>query len=262
MKILLLVLLIFRIDATFLLDKKLARNLQRVQINSFRHSTYLKTPELFHNHGPIIKKDTLPGYSVCYNGNTYYTSEVITKKSLIGPKHRRPIFRESFNHNSKLCDYASTNTENKGHLAAAGNHKSSKSNYHDTFNLNNAVPQNILMNSGIWNDLEIYCRSLTNNFDFVNIITGPLFLPIIDSNGEKYIKFRVLGETPVPTHLFKVALVVNKDEMFRTSFVIPNVDVGEQDFHDFHADIKMIEKASGLKFHQLDTGVIKDVDDL
>ena len=43
-----------------------------------------------------------------------------------------------------------------------------------------------------WNRLEMYCRDLSNRFEQVHVITGPLFLPELDQeSGKTYVKYEV-----------------------------------------------------------------------
>lgn len=43
-----------------------------------------------------------------------------------------------------------------------------------------------------WNRLEMYCRDLSNRFEQVHVITGPLFSPELDQeSGKTYVKYEV-----------------------------------------------------------------------
>ena len=67
----------------------------------------------------------------------------------------------------------------------------------EAYYLTNIVPQDLLNNKGIWLRLENYCRSLTESFDDVIVITGPLYkAECIDENGRCYMSHEVI--TPVP----------------------------------------------------------------
>jgi hypothetical protein len=94
-------------------------------------------------------------------------------------------------------------------------------------------------NRGVWNNLEIYARSLTKQWDdgacpgvqialyvlamssiskmysapAVYVVTGPLYLPNLVENGRKYVKYEVIGpnDVAVPTHFFKVILMEAKN---------------------------------------------------
>ncbi|TPX61749.1 hypothetical protein SpCBS45565_g07201 [Spizellomyces sp. 'palustris'] len=66
----------------------------------------------------------------------------------------------------------------RGHLAPASNNKSSADAMKESFLLSaNIVPQDYDNNVWYWNRLELYVRDLTNYFDDVYTLTGPLWLP-------------------------------------------------------------------------------------
>ena len=63
----------------------------------------------------------------------------------------------------------------------------------DTFLLSNILPQDRDNNAGFWNRFEIYCREqLTDQFEEVRVISGPLFLPNVLEGGNKYVKYQVI----------------------------------------------------------------------
>lgn len=85
-----------------------------------------------------------------------------------------------------------------------------------------------------WNRLEIFCRELTSRYDYVTIISGPLFLPVKQKDGRKIVTYQVssparvqvillsalslyqvIGENNigVPTHLYKVILAERAGEV-------------------------------------------------
>uniref|UniRef100_A0A5F9DN63 Exo/endonuclease G n=1 Tax=Oryctolagus cuniculus TaxID=9986 RepID=A0A5F9DN63_RABIT len=79
----------------------------------------------------------------------------------------------------------------RGHMAPAGNNKFSSKAMAETFYLSNIVPQDFDNNSGIWNRIEMYCRELTERFDDVWIVSGPLTLPQTGSDGKKTVSYQV-----------------------------------------------------------------------
>lgn len=83
-----------------------------------------------------------------------------------------------------LLDIRSENSDYKGsgydrgHLAAAGNHKSHQRHIEQTFFLTNMAPQvGAGFNRDSWNRLEKYVRNLTKVYKNVYVCTGPLYLP-------------------------------------------------------------------------------------
>lgn len=61
----------------------------------------------------------------------------------------------------------------------------------ETFYLTNIVPQDIDNNSGFWNRFEIYCRDLTNRFELVQVVTGPLYQANKGDGNKSYVQYEV-----------------------------------------------------------------------
>jgi endonuclease G len=82
-----------------------------------------------------------------------------------------PYFRAS------NADYKGSGYD-RGHMAAAGNHRSAQHLIEETFVLSNMAPQvGKGFNRDSWNRLEKYVRSLTKSYENVFVCTGPLYLP-------------------------------------------------------------------------------------
>ncbi|KAF7476449.1 Hypothetical predicted protein [Marmota monax] len=79
----------------------------------------------------------------------------------------------------------------RGHMAPAGNNKFSSKAMAETFYLSNIVPQNFDNNSGYWNRIEMYCRELTERFEDVWVVSGPLTLPQTRSDGKKTVSYQL-----------------------------------------------------------------------
>jgi len=66
----------------------------------------------------------------------------------------------------------------RGHLAAAGNHRICQKHVDQTFFLSNIAPQvGVGFNRNSWNRLEKYVRKLTKTYKNVYVCTGPLYVP-------------------------------------------------------------------------------------
>lgn len=154
----------------------------------------------------------------------------------------------------------------RGHLAAAANHRASQRWMEDTFLLSNIVPQHPFMNQQAWNNLEKYVRSLAFHYDNVYVCTGPLYLPQLEPDGKSYVRYEVLGRNrvAVPTHLFKVVVCQRKSKFELLSYVMPNEWVDPRTPLDqFLAPVEAIERDSGLiifgglsrdRFHKINHG--------
>jgi endonuclease G len=111
----------------------------------------------------------------------------------------------------------------RGHMAAAGNHRRSQTAIEQTFTLSNMAPQvcsaavspiiPIQVGKGFnrdkWNELEKHVRSRAHKCRNMFVCTGPLYLARPDArDGQMYVRYRVIGATQVavPTHFFKGTL--------------------------------------------------------
>lgn len=177
-----------------------------------------------------------------------------------GDASYRPDLSVPSNFRSSLADYRCSGFD-RGHLAAAGNHRSDQLHCNETFLLTNIAPQiGHGFNSGAWNKLEIYVRELTRHFGSVYVCTGPLFKPRPqqqgNNNSNKWsVEYTMIGTNmvAVPTHFFKVIIVESRlprGKPYMEAYVLPNASISEQlHLRDFLCDIREIEHLAGLKFY-------------
>ncbi|NXO50008.1 NUCG Endonuclease, partial [Aramus guarauna] len=198
-------------------------------------------------------------YVLCYDPRSrsaLWVIEQLNRETLSGTSDRAACdFQEDDSvheyHRATNADYRGSGFD-RGHLAAAANHKWSQKAMRDTFYLSNIAPQDPHLNQNAWNNLEKYSRSLTKNNKNVYVCTGPLYLPRMEADGKMYVKYQVIGKNnvAVPTHFFKV-LILEKEsgEIELRSYVMPNSPVDEKiPLERFLVPIESIERASGLLF--------------
>ncbi|CAK6435752.1 unnamed protein product [Pipistrellus nathusii] len=185
--------------------------------------------------------------------------EHISKSKIMGAADRRnckfkpdPNIPPTFSAFNK--DYIGSGWS-RGHMAPAGNNKFSPKAMAETFYLSNIVPQDYDNNAGYWNRIEMYCRELTERFEDVWIVSGPLTLPQTGSDGKKIVSYQVIGEdnVAVPSHLYKVILARRSPESTEPlalgAFVVPNEAIGFQpQLSEFQVSLQDLEKLSGLVF--------------
>ncbi|KAM3929106.1 nuclease EXOG, mitochondrial [Leptodactylus fuscus] len=184
--------------------------------------------------------------------------EHLTKEKIVGladRKHCRfkpdPNIPEIFNASNE--DYLRSGWS-RGHMAPAGDSKYSTEAMAETFYLSNIVPQNYENNAGFWNRFEMYCRDLTQRFDDVWIVSGPLTLPVQHENGKKSVTYQVIGkdDVAVPTHLYKVILARKKpsdETLAEGAFIVPNAPISFQhQLPEYQVPLETLEKMSGLVF--------------
>jgi len=143
----------------------------------------------------------------------------------------------------------------RGHLAAAANHRSHSEWMEETFLLTNISPQKPKLNQITWNNLEKYTRSLCHHYEDVFVCSGPLFLPQRScSDGKLYVTYQVLepNHVAVPTHFFKVIVCQKKGNFDLQCYVMPNEDLVDPDqpIANFLTPLDAVEKASGLSICQ------------
>ncbi|XP_022076918.1 endonuclease G, mitochondrial [Acanthochromis polyacanthus] len=203
---------------------------------------------------------TRESYVTSYDPRTRSASWVIERlspASLSGTSDRKYCdFKEDDSihifHRSTNADYRGSGFD-RGHLAAAANHKWSQKAMEDTFYLSNVAPQNPHLNQNTWNNLEKLCRSLTKRYLNVYVCTGPLYLPRQEADGKLYVRYQVIGRNhvAVPTHFFKVLILEQVDGrgVELRSYVLPNEPIDEKvPLERFLVPIETIERASGLLF--------------
>ncbi|XP_077124787.1 nuclease EXOG, mitochondrial [Ranitomeya variabilis] len=184
--------------------------------------------------------------------------EHLTKEKIVGiadRKHCRfkpdPNIPQLFSASNE--DYLRSGWS-RGHMAPAGDSKYSTEAMAETFYLSNIVPQNYENNAGFWNRFEMYCRDLTQRFDDVWIVSGPLPLPVQNEDGKKSVSYQVIGsdDVAVPTHLYKVILARRKpsdETLAEGAFIVPNVPISFQhQLPEFQVPLETLEKWSGLVF--------------
>ncbi|KRT83528.1 hypothetical protein AMK59_3939, partial [Oryctes borbonicus] len=146
-------------------------------------------------------------YVLSYDRRTrvaHWVFEHLTKESV---KYNQTVDRslctfmpdESIHHffRSENSDYFRSGYD-RGHLAAAGNHKYTQKHVEQTFYLSNMAPQvGVGFNRDSWNRLEKYVRKLTKIYKNVYCCTGPLYLPRKEADGKNYVKYEVIGANNV-----------------------------------------------------------------
>ncbi|KAH8377862.1 hypothetical protein KR093_007518 [Drosophila rubida] len=156
---------------------------------------------------------------------------------------------------SSLADYRHSGFD-RGHLAAAGNHRREQLHCNETFFLTNIAPQiHRGFNSGAWNKLENYVRQLTQRFGSVYVCTGPLYKPRATQNTSKWtLEYQMIGSNmvAVPTHYFKVITIESRlvlGKPYMEAYVLPNASIpAKVTLRAFLVDIREIEHYAGLKF--------------
>ncbi|EDW02731.1 endonuclease G, mitochondrial [Drosophila grimshawi] len=142
----------------------------------------------------------------------------------------------------------------RGHMAAAGNHRLHQKHCDDTFLLSNMAPQvGQGFNRDAWNTLELHVRKLTRIYANVYVCTGPLYLPHKEDDGKTYVKYEVIGANAVavPTHFYKVIVseAAADNKLHMEVYVMPNrVISNDTPLQVFQVPPETVERAAGLLF--------------
>lgn len=164
-----------------------------------------------------------------------------------------PTIHEYFR--AKHNDFTNTGFD-RGHMAAAANHKANQEDLDQTFALSNISPQVPEFNRGGWEKLERYVRYLAKRSKNLYVVTGPLYVPMKARDGNLYVTYRVLGNNhiSVPTHYYKVILYeIDGKRMAMEAFMMPNDQRSDEriNLNDYRIPIDRldtIERAAGVIF--------------
>ncbi|KAE8747146.1 hypothetical protein FOCC_FOCC006144 [Frankliniella occidentalis] len=201
-------------------------------------------------------------YVLSYDRRNRVANWVFEHLTPDGVKHNEAVDRSKCDFKEDLSIhpyFRSTNDDYKGsgydrgHLAAAGNHKGHQKHCEQTFLLSNMAPQvGRGFNRDSWNRLERHVRKLTKTHPNVYVCTGPLYLSQKEANGKSYVKYEVIGKNmvAVPTHFFKVVVAEDANKNFMMeSYVMPNSVISDDTpLTSFMVKPELVEKLSGLLF--------------
>ncbi|XP_037091988.1 LOW QUALITY PROTEIN: endonuclease G, mitochondrial-like [Pollicipes pollicipes] len=141
----------------------------------------------------------------------------------------------------------------RGHMAAAANHRRSQQEQQETFLLSNMAPQvGVGFNRDKWNDLEMHVRKLCKVYPNVYVCTGPLYLPRREADGRLRVSYEVIGknQVSVPTHFYKIVVGETVAGAWKLeAYVMPNqVIPNEAPITNYLVPPDVIERAAGLLF--------------
>ncbi|XP_046672581.1 endonuclease G, mitochondrial-like isoform X1 [Homalodisca vitripennis] len=205
---------------------------------------------------------SLDDYVLAYDKRNRVANWVFEHLTYERVKHNDAVDRSKcqFTEDTSIHDYfRSKNTDYKGsgfdrgHLAAAGNHRVCQKDVDQTFLLSNMAPQvGVGFNRDSWNRLEKHVRRLTRTYPNVYVCTGPLYLPKVEADGKSYVKYQVIGvnHVAVPTHFFKIVVMETSDnKLHMEAYVMPNQKIDDKTpLNVFLVPPESIERASGLLF--------------
>ncbi len=199
------------------------------------------------------------GYALAYDAsrrNPQLVYEHLSADSIQGNANRSHVnFKEDdkipAHLRATLVDYRGYGFD-RGHMAPSADHRSSEKAMSDTFFMTNMCPQCPELNRGYWSKLEKHVRDLTQQYDSIHVITGPLYLPYQEVDGKRYVKYQVIGpnNVAVPTHFFKVLSLEKKQgKSLSIAYIFPNEKIDSSvPLEKFQTTVQKVEKAAGIVF--------------
>ncbi|KAI5699689.1 hypothetical protein M8J75_006974 [Diaphorina citri] len=186
------------------------------------------------------------------NRTAYWVFEHLTKENTAYSEAVNRSKSEFFEDDS-IHEYFSG--YDRGHLAAAGNHKANQKHLDQTFVLSNISPQvGAGFNRDKWAELEKHSRKLLKQYPNVYVCTGPLYLPMKSPNGKKYVNYEVIGDSnvAVPTHFFKIIVAENENgKLVMENYVLPNAVISDSTpLTSFMVPLDSIQRAAGFLFFE------------
>ena len=206
---------------------------------------------------PVLEKE---GYCLQYDSRgkvPAWTWEVLTSESLsVNVRRKKDPFcpeKEVLKvSRAELKDYRGSGFD-RGHMVPAGDLRYSKEALDGSFSLANICPPNSNMNRNFWRELESHVRDhiRKREWEKVSVSTGPLFLPEKGEDGERYVRYQVIGKNnvAVPTHIFKLVFAEKGPKSQTWCYVVPNREIPKEDsFEKYEVSLGELEKLSGLDF--------------
>ena len=189
----------------------------------------------------IIKKKA---YIVSYNPDTKVPNWVawhLTDLHTDGPVGRSNAFFADYavpSPRATIEDYKGSGWS-RGHMCPAGDNKWDSVAMAESFSLINVCPQNARLNSGLWNSIEIDCRTWAKRFQDIYIVCGPVFY----RQGHE-----VIGdnEVYVPEAFFKVVLCLNGTPKGMGVVVKNTAGTKKRDL--YYNSIDQVERITGMDF--------------
>jgi endonuclease G len=162
----------------------------------------------------------------------------LNSKLVRGNIKRSNNFREDYSistGSAKLSDYKFSGYD-RGHLAPAGDMKSSYAAMSESFLMSNISPQDPSFNRGIWKKLESLVRGWAEN-NYLHIVTAGILKGKLKTIGSSNVS--------VPRYFYKIIYATNESKMI--GFVIPNSKISSS-LKNYVKSVDEIEKLTGIDF--------------
>ena len=152
---------------------------------------------------------------------------------------------------ASLPDYKGSGYD-RGHLAPAGDMKSTYTAMSESFYMSNMSPQVPSFNRGIWKKLESTVRNWAVDYQKVYIVTGAVLTASYPTIG--------MNKVSVPEFYYKVVLDYEQPEIKGIGFILPN-QKSNKSLQSYAVSVDEVERFTGIDFfHSLPDDVEKQIE--
>ncbi len=215
---------------------------------------YLNTEVNDNGLKPLTRKALLPSsenqivhhhtYSLSYNEQheqAEWTAHILRASDISSRDYKRPYFEIDDKVKTKAAHWRNYKKSgyDKGHLVPAGDRKSTKAAYDETFLTSNISPQIHEFNAGIWNTLEQKTRYYAKRYDEVYVVTGSILTNNLKSIGTEKVS--------VPERFYKIIYRNDSNGGKMLAFLMPHRET-DASIYDFITSVDRIEELTGTDF--------------
>jgi len=231
--------------------KKILALLLLISATSHANPIDISCPVLTYKSAPIVNADQYvchTEYALAYSWtsrNPIYTTELLTKDHT-GKLPRTNDFRVDPaidpRHQATPKDYIKSTCNggrcDRGHMTPDQDFSACEVCVHESFFMDNMVPQNYKNNEVIWKEMEMMLRAyVVTHPAGIYVITGPVYKTSAPATIGK-------DRVWVPDSLWKIAIDVSTGKSI--AFMMPNEP--ESNLSQFVVSLSAIEAATGIKF--------------
>jgi len=228
-----------RTTAFFLFSLLFSQNLELPKI--------LKTDQIIHHSNYTLN------YSEQHE-QAKWVAYSLTSSQVYGSVGRTNDFRidpKVKTGSASLSDYKGSGYD-RGHLAPAGDMKSTYTAMSESFHMSNMSLQVPGFNRGIWKKLEGTVRNWAVDNEQVYIVTGAVLTASYPTIG--------INKVSIPEFYYKVVLDYEQPEIKGIGFILPN-QKSNKSLQSYAVSIDEVERFTGIDFfHSLPDGVEEQIE--
>lgn len=191
--------------------------------------------------GQIIKHNA---YTLSYNEKheqAEWVAYSLHKNDIVYTNRKRPFFIKDPKVKTSSADWRNYKKSgyDRGHLCPAGDRKSTKKDFDETFYTSNISPQKHSFNAGIWNRLEQKTRYWAKKHNHLYVVTGGILTDNLNTIGKEKVS--------IPNYFYKILLDYTEPEIKTIAFLIPHKE-SNKPLYEFVVSIDVLEEKTGIDF--------------